>query len=73
MDGYVTLTRVRAGRVRTISLERARPLEELLPQPVACATTRRAGTPLALRERWTWIREELGMMTFYLLDAESWR
>jgi hypothetical protein len=47
---------------------------------VPAGTAVRASTALprtvprpTLRERWEGLREELGMMTFFLLDPESWR
>jgi hypothetical protein len=80
MTGYAAMARVSGGRVRAIAWHApaegdARGRE---PEPVPVPVVRRgvvlpAGPRMPARDRWAWIRDEVGMMTFYLLDPESWR
>lgn len=71
----MAMARVQGGRVRTLAWDGA-PASEALdgatPPRCECAA-REAGPAPTLIERWTWFREEVAMMTFFLLDPESWR
>jgi hypothetical protein len=75
MAGYVAMARVQGGRVRTLAWDDGSATERLDPPTPARrgAGTRDTSPSPTLLERWTWFREELSMMTFFLLDPESWR
>jgi hypothetical protein len=72
------MSRVQGARVRAMASSDARvavetahaapPAAEEAPASVL-EETREA----TIRERLGWWREEVGMMTFFLLDPESWR
>jgi hypothetical protein len=74
MAGYSTMARVRGGRVRALAVDGAPGLDRRQApariRPVA-GLPQDAGPTLG--ERLASLREELGMMTFYLLDPQSWR
>ncbi len=75
MASYATMARVQGGRVRTLAWDAGAGdavTGARVPVP-AHGATRDDDPPPTLRERWTWFREELAMMTFFLLDPESWR
>lgn len=78
MAGYSTMAEVRGGRVRAIpwatDAGRARPEASPGVEHARVETPPvRARPRETLGERWAGLREELGMMTFFLLDPESWR
>jgi hypothetical protein len=77
MSGYAALERVDGGRVRAIAWSGPGRSDDL-PFPVPHVTRDRARVddrPLAdrVRERWAILREEWAIMTFFLMDPESWR
>ena len=78
MAGYMAMGRVRGGGVRAITrgVDTERDADLVVRTPVRAHGRAPAGaeTPRPpLRERWDSLREELGIMTFFLLDPESWR
>lgn len=76
MAGYAALGRIEGGRVRTLAWSRSAAEDLLLTElHRVAAVPEEPGRPLdeVIRERWTVLREELSMMTFFLLDPESWR
>jgi hypothetical protein len=69
------MARVHGGRVRALAWDAPCPSEAHAPDgPLDLAAERldERSSP-TLEERWWWFREEVGMMTFFLLDPESWR
>jgi len=77
MAGYMAMGRVRGGGVRAITRGvDTEPDPDLGRTPVSDDGRAPAGAvtpPSTLRERWDSLREELGIMTFFLFDPESWR
>lgn len=75
MAGYTAMARVGSGRVRVLAWEPVRvPDVESCDGPVDLAADPcDLHPPPTFEERWRWFREEVGMMTFFLLDPESWR
>jgi hypothetical protein len=78
MAGYMAMGRVRGGGVRAITrgVDTERHADVVVRRPVRDDGRAPAGAvtpPPTLRERWDSLREELGIMTFFLLDPESWR
>jgi hypothetical protein len=85
MTGYSAMARIEGGRVRMLAWSAPEiAAEEPVVEPVtvrAVAGTRGrvpvlAGStpsPIGLAERWWRLREQLGMVTFYLFDPQSWR
>jgi hypothetical protein len=84
MAGYAAMAQVRGGRVRALAWTGAPGVAgadvERDGAQVDGATAVAPGACLVhgaedptLADRWAWFREELGMMTFFLLDPESWR
>ena len=75
MAGYSAMARVHGGGVRAIAWTGGAGAERdvIEVRPAAWRPPVERVQPPSVRERWTWFREELGMMTFFLLDPESWR
>ena len=78
MAGYVAMSRVHGARVRAMAWPDARGAADGMlatPTRVVEGTVAIPDEPQGptVRERLAWWREELGMMTFFLLDPESWR
>ena len=78
MAGYVAMTRVEPGRVRTIAWDGSVSVEAGQPQAAptaipAATTTLEPEDAITLGEQWDRLRDQLSMVTFYLTDPESWR
>jgi hypothetical protein len=75
MAGYMAMARVQGGRVRALAWDGDAAVEPVVAdvRSVSDASTVEDAPAPTLGERWTWVRDELGMMTFFLLDPESWR
>ena len=75
MAGYATMMRVQGGPVRALAFDGApgRVAQRSTDAPADVGLERPARPRPTVRERWDGLREELGMMTFYLFDPESWR
>ena len=77
MAGYAAMSRVHGARVRAVAWPDARVAADagVAARWVAEGSEPSTAVPPGptVRERLRWWREELGMMTFFLLDPESWR
>ena len=78
MAGYAAMSRVQGARVRAMAWPDVRVTADWATaapsrpaDPAGSIEDDRPGPTLL--ERLGWLREELGMMTFFLLDPESWR
>jgi hypothetical protein len=75
MAGYMAMARVQGGRVRTLAWDGRAASErtDVEVRPARDDAALEDSPAPTLLEQWTWFREELAMMTFFLLDPESWR
>jgi hypothetical protein len=69
------MARVDGGRVRALAWRPAPALDRDGPDAIVEADVEGCENhpPPTLGDQWRWFREELGMLTFFLLDPESWR
>lgn len=75
MAGYAAMARVQGGRVRALAWDAADAADAIDAgqDRVSGDAPHDDGPAPTIRERLGWWREELAMMTFFLLDPESWR
>jgi hypothetical protein len=78
MAGYAAMSRVQGAQVRAMAWPDGRANVDAAPAARARSAELTGsivddGPEPTILERLGWLREELGMMTFFLLDPESWR
>ena len=75
MAGYAAMARVEGGRVRALAWAPPWDGEPATPDGRLELAADRCDLhpPPTFEDRWRWFCDELGMLTFFLLDPESWR
>jgi hypothetical protein len=73
MTGYVAMTRVERGRIRTLAWDGPAALDGVVADEPVDAATLEPDDGISLAEELERLRDQLRMVTFYLTDPESWR